>query len=158
VVTDVFDPQPPTPRAIVSICRCSSHAEHASRAAQSAADSAQHAQERAAAQVRAATAELTARTPDPDRFHIEETEEVGAHLVLRVRYPNCVACAYEGLKTLVILNRSLKAAIRWKRIDPHFRDPAKQASPYEAPSPSARFPGSKEGWIDAVAYARGKAQ
>jgi hypothetical protein len=75
-----------------------------------------------------------------------------------VRYPNCAACAYEGSKILVLLNRTLKDAIKWRRIDPHFRDPAKQAGPLEAPGPAARFPGSRDGWIDAIAYARGKAQ
>ena len=152
MVTDVFDPQLPSPRAIASICRCASPAEHARRADQGAADSA-----------RERTAELSARTPDPVRFHIEDSEEVGDHLVLRVRYPNCAACAYEGSKVLVLLDRSLKDAIKWRRIDPHFRDPSIQTGTHEAPSPAARFPGSKDGWTDAIAYAaiayaRGKAQ
>lgn len=154
MVNDVFDPQTPTLSTIASICRCASPAEHAQRAAQGAADSARRVQERATQRV----AELSARTPDPDRYHVEDTEVVGAHLVLRVRYPNCAACAYEGVKTLVLLNRSLKDTIKWRRIDPHFRDPAKQTGPLEAPSPAARFPGSNDGWTDAIAYARGKAQ
>lgn len=117
----------------------------------------------AAAQVTAANkraAELAGRTPNPDDYVVERVLRVGEHLVTQVRYPSCKACAFEGLKTMVFLDVSEQAALRWRRIDPHFRVRAADhatAHPKDAPSPSARFPGTKEGWEDAVDYARKKA-
>ena len=40
------------------------------------------------------------------------------------------------------------------RIDPHFHDT--KVTPDMAPSPAARFPGTKEGWDDAVSWANYK--
>jgi hypothetical protein len=160
---DVFEPQQPQSSLIASICRCSSPHEHAQRAASYAAESASASVERAKrdadAQVQAANAraaELAARSPNPDSFAIEDVEQVGEHLVMRVKYPNCAKCAYEGSKVIVFLDVTLKHAIKWRRIDPHFRDPRGNLAMNEAPSPAARFPASKEGWSDALAYARGK--
>lgn len=95
-------------------------------------------------------------TPDAEKFEIEEVERVGEHLVLKVRYPNCRKCAYEGNKVMVFLGVSEGQALKWKKIDPHFRDPSRPVSAREAPAPAARFPASKEGWADALVYARGK--
>lgn len=112
-------------------------------------------------QYEARVAELKARTPDPDNFEIEEVEEVNGHLVLKVKYPNlarCNDCSFEGSKLMVFLNCTLKQAIKWTRIDPHFKD-AQRAEGIGikwSPSPSARFPASPEGWADAVAFASGK--
>lgn len=93
-------------------------------------------------------------TPDAENYTIEDVARVGNHLVLKVRYPNCAHCAYEGHKVMVYLNVSEAAALRWRRIDPHFRTP--HQDPTQAPSPAARFPGSKEGWKDALAFAHSK--
>jgi hypothetical protein len=90
-------------------------------------------------------------TPDAKRFEVEDVEEASGHLVMKVRYPNCAKCSYEGLKVLVFENVRMKDVIRWKTIDPHFRD----ASPKdwsEAPSPIARFPASDVGWKDALQF------
>lgn len=102
-----------------------------------------------------------AASPDSSNFEIEEAEQVGRHLVLRVKYPNCSSCAYEGSKVMVFLNTSPLQAMRWKKIDPHFRAPRSvqpgfhaNENPREAPSPAARFPASREGWSDALSYAR----
>ncbi len=83
-------------------------------------------------------------------------EVVGPHLVVKVLYPNCELCAYEGRKVLVFLNTSTLDALKWKKIDPHFRPPNPGKSHTEAPSPAARFPDTNEGWVDALTYARGK--
>jgi hypothetical protein len=91
-------------------------------------------------------------TPDADKYEVIDAEPVGAHLVMRVRYPNCAKCAYEGVKILVFLNVPVKDALKWKRIDPHFRGDKHTAR--EAPSPAARFPASDQGWQDAMDYAR----
>ena len=94
-------------------------------------------------------------TPDADNYEILEVETIDQHLVLKVRYPNCTRCAYEGTKVMVFLNTPIKDALKWKRIDPHFQAPAPRGH-REAPSPAARFPASDEGWRDAIAYAKTK--
>lgn len=95
-------------------------------------------------------------TPDASNYTIEEVERVGRHLVMRVKFPNCWSCAYEGNKVMVFLNVTEKQALQWRKIDPHFRDPKIRPVAAEAPSPAARFPGSVEGWQDALAYAKSK--
>ena len=94
-------------------------------------------------------------TPDAERFEILQSEVVASHLVLKVQYPNCAKCSYEGVKVMVILDVSPSDALKWKRIDPHFRD-KRPASVREAPSPVVRFHGSDAGWEEAVAYAKWK--
>tara|TARA_Y100000310_G_scaffold282353_1_gene303486 strand:+ start:1702 stop:2511 length:810 start_codon:yes stop_codon:yes gene_type:complete len=93
-------------------------------------------------------------TPDCENYQILETEQVGSTLVVRVKYPNCARCSYEGVKVMVFLDTSVDDAIKWTRIDPHFRDPASARRPTEAPGPEARFPASDRGWEDALAYAQ----
>jgi hypothetical protein len=95
-------------------------------------------------------------SPDKSQYEIEDNEVVGNHLVLKVKYPNCSSCAYEGNKVMVFLNMPIANVLKWKEIDPHFRDPKISVSKTQAPSPNARFPGSKEGWEDAIEYARSK--
>jgi hypothetical protein len=75
---------------------------------------------------------------------------------MKVLYPNCSKCAYEGNKVMVFLNVNEVDVLRWRKIDPHFRDPKTSRSSKEAPPPAARFPASKEGWADALAYANSK--
>ena len=140
-------------------CHCGSPQRHAERAEERAREDARFAEERAAQQIKAQKevadrryAELAARTPNPDEFEIEDVEQVGKHLVMRVKYPSCSKCAWEGLKTMVIPNATLKEAIKWKRIDPHFRKG--KSDPKEAPSPIARFPGSVEDLKMAIEWAK----
>ena len=118
----------------------------------------QHRKDVAEAEKRArdAAAEQYARTPDSERYEVVQVERVGEHLVLKVLYPNCAKCAYEGQKIMVFLNVSEVDVLRWRKIDPHFRDPKAARAPREAPPPAARFPASPDGWCDAVTYARGK--
>lgn len=92
-------------------------------------------------------------TPDADKYSIEDVVKVGNHLVMKVRYPNCSSCSYEGNKVMVFLNVKELDALKWKHIDPHFRDPKLKNVSTHAPSPAARFPASAEGWADAIAYA-----
>ena len=40
-------------------------------------------------------------TPDADNYEILDVEQVGSYLVMRVKYPNCTRCAYEGVKVMV---------------------------------------------------------
>lgn len=97
-------------------------------------------------------------TPDASSYVIEDSHREGPHLVLKVRYPNCAKCSYEGAKVIVLLNVSEAAALRWRSIDPHFVDPSKPRKPTEAPGPAARFPASPKGWQDAIAYVRREAK
>jgi len=100
--------------------------------------------------------QLRQQTVDAQNYEVEEVARKGAHLAMRVRYPSCAKCAYEGAKVMVFLNTPETAVLRWRRIDPHFRGPA-PASPTEAPSPAARFPATETGWLDALAYLESKA-
>ena len=96
-------------------------------------------------------------TPDSKNYTIDKAERVGSHLVLQVKYPNCAKCAYEGNKVMVFLNVSEIDALRWREIDPHFRDTKKHVVHVtSAPSPAARFPASADGWSDAVEFAKRK--
>jgi len=119
---------------------CSSSPEGQARAAQEAADYRKR--------------ELEDRTPDPDKYEILEVEEIGPILIMKVRYPTCVKCSYNGTKILVYKGVSLKDVVKWRRIDPHFSDPKDKRRINEAPSPESRFPASPEGWKHALDFAR----
>lgn len=97
---------------------------------------------------------IEVNAPDPFDWEILESQEVGKHLVLKVKYPNCKKCAFEGTKILVYLNTAPITALKWKKIDPHFRNGPFKTN--EAPSPAARFPATNEGWQDAIEYCKGK--
>lgn len=104
-------------------------------------------------------ADRKARTADPNRFDIEDIEEIVPYLVMRVKYPSCTKCEYEGKKVMVFTGATLKDVLKWKVIDPHFRRPdenSRTTAPRAAPSPIARFPGSDEGWSEALAWVRWK--
>jgi hypothetical protein len=93
-------------------------------------------------------------SPDNENFDILDNVEVNGHLVLKAQYPSCAKCAYEGTKIMVYENVSLREAIKWRVIDPHFADPNRPLNTARvAPSPVARFPGNEKGWADAVNYA-----
>lgn len=94
-------------------------------------------------------------TPDKKKFEIEDAEPVGNHIVLKVKYPNCASCEYEGNKVMVFLNATALQVMKWKEIDPHFRGTGPK-NDKAAPSPAARFPASDEGWRDAIFYAKSK--
>lgn len=95
-------------------------------------------------------------SPDSANYSVEEIHRTGRNLVLKVKYPNCAACNYEGNKILVYLNVTESQVLKWRKIDPHFKDPKKLVHDKEAPPPVARFPASKEGWLDAIEYAKYK--
>lgn len=90
-------------------------------------------------------------TPDASQYEVEDAKEVNGNLVMKVKYPNCAKCSYEGTKIMVFTGVKMKDALMWRTIDPHFRAGVPKAK--EAPSPVARFPGSDKGWRDALEYA-----
>lgn len=91
-------------------------------------------------------------TPDKNKFKIVKVHEGEGYLILKVQYPNCDKCAYEGNKVLVF--RGIKAvdALFWDELDPHFRPPRPGKVERIAPSPIARFPSSDQGWADAILF------
>ncbi len=92
-------------------------------------------------------------TPDKRLYSIVDATRVGKHLVMKVLYPNCRSCSYEGNKVMVFLNVGELDALKWKEIDPHFRPTKQHSYTPGAPSPAARFPATPEGWKDALEYA-----
>lgn len=134
---------------------CSSHPSNvASRAYEDAEYNRKKTQAEYEKQINELRAQIPA-SPDSKNYSVEEVEQVGDHVVLKVKYPNCAKCTYEGNKVMVFLNVTLKDVVKWRRIDPHFRAPTQKLAS-EAPSPSARFPGNNDGWKDALAYATAK--
>lgn len=130
---------------------CSSHPTNVAR---HAAERASHAQQRAEARIKELEAQLSQGRLDAEKFEILDAVRVQGNLVLKVQYPSCPRCSYEGVKVLVYINVSEMVALRWRVIDPHFRAPSEEKQdPREAPSPAARFPASPEGWQDALHYA-----
>jgi len=97
-------------------------------------------------------------TPDSENYEIITFKRVKEHLVLKVRYPNCSNCSYEGDKVMVFLDVEEKDVIMWKKIDPHFMDHTQKTDNKQAPAPAARFPASTQGWSDAVTYANGRSK
>jgi hypothetical protein len=98
-------------------------------------------------------------TPDASSYEVVDFLRVGPHVVMKVLYPNCAKCSYEGHKVLVLLDVTEADVLGWRKIDPHFRDPKSVArNRREAPSPVARFPASAEGWKDAQEYASRKSR
>jgi len=117
-----------------------------------AADNARNELGNRLAEVNKLKQQIAAMTPDSSKFEIEDTKQVGKHMVMKVSFPNCKACAYEGNKVLVYLNVDINSVLKWRFLDPHFRA-VKPANVKEAPSPDARFPASNDGWKNAVRFA-----
>lgn len=140
-------------------CRCPGGpggAVHAQRAADDAAGALRETTERHNAKVRQLESELQRQRTSTSTYTIERVVRISNHLVLQVRYPNCEHRAYEGLKTMVFLNVTETQALKWRSIDPHFREMPEKLPDTEAPPPAARFPGTEAGFVDALSYARGK--
>jgi hypothetical protein len=93
-------------------------------------------------------------TPDPSNYEVLEVVRESGHLILKVQYPSCQKCAFEGTKVLVYRGVSEVEVLRWKKIDPHFH--ADKVDARSAPSPIARFPASAEGWQNALLFAKAK--
>ncbi len=88
-----------------------------------------------------------APNPNPAHFEVLEAEQVGRHVVAKIRYPDCIN--FEGEKICLYLATTMDALARAKRLDPHFTDEVKLGSL----SPFARFKPTKDGWNIAVKVA-----
>ena len=136
------------------VCHCYSTEMHNQRAAESSASSARYEASRHELKIKELEAEIASLTPDNSHYEIVDAVAVGTHLVMRVKYQSCRDCAYEGIKVMVFLDTNSIDALKWRKIDPHFRTAS--GGTIAAPSPAARFPASPQGWMDALAYAKGK--
>lgn len=81
--------------------------------------------------------------PDPSNFAIINHRQIGAALVLLVRYPDCTN--YEGHKILVFENQDLHSVQEIGFLDPHFMEHSR--------SPVARFEPTNRGWRLAILLA-----
>ena len=81
--------------------------------------------------------------PNPARFSILRTLQVGRCVVAEVRYPDCTN--YEGRKVLVYADTDAGSVRAWTTLDPHF---ARHGGPV------ARFKPTARGWAMAVEVAR----
>lgn len=88
---------------------------------------------------------------DSTKFVIESYEEIAPYLILKVTYPSCKNCSYEGTKLMVFKDVSLLRVMQWRNIDPHFRETLPEDK-FAAPSPVARFPATEEGMQAARAF------
>lgn len=81
--------------------------------------------------------------PNPARFRILRTLQVGRSVVVEVQYPDCTN--YEGRKVLVYADTDTGAVKARTTLDPHF---ARHGGPV------ARFEPTQRGWNLAVEVAR----
>ncbi|MCK4260343.1 MAG: hypothetical protein KAX49_15305 [Halanaerobiales bacterium] len=89
-------------------------------------------------------------SPDPEKFKIKRTYQVGKALVAEIIYSNCTN--FEGHKILVyseMSNITEKTLYRSKSLDPHFVDKSSLC-----PSPIARFKPTERGWALAIEFAK----
>lgn len=126
-------------------CRCSSTREHEERAEYASRIHVQSESDASEKRIKDLEKKLDQATIKASDAEVLDSLVVGRFLVLKVRYPSCTACAYEGVKVMVYEGVTERDALRWRRIDPHFRGD-KPKTPQDAPSPVARFPGTDLGW------------
>ena len=84
------------------------------------------------------------RNPNPDRFSIKNTKQVGRFLVASIQYPNCKN--FEGDKILVFENVTERDLRTLRSLDPHFCDSSGHISP------TARFVPTQKGWQYALTF------
>lgn len=138
-------------------CRCASPAIHAQRAAEEERYSARAIETSKDKEIALLKAEIAATTADPTKYTILEAyDRANGYLVVKVQFPSCTKCAFEGTKILVYRNVLPIDAMKWKKLDPHFH--GRKVDIHSAPSPISRFPGTPEGWSDALAYVEMKAR
>ena len=89
------------------------------------------------------------KSPNVSNYDIQAHREIGDYLIMKVEYPSCKDCSFEGVK-IMVFNAKVADALHWREIDPHFRNT--KSVKYQAPSPIARFPNTERGWKHAVAF------
>jgi hypothetical protein len=83
--------------------------------------------------------------PDPTKWSIIKSKNIGEFLIVLINYPNCTN--YEGNKILIYDNSvTIEDLYKQKLIDPHF------SNNKEYYSPICRFRPDKTGWKMAVSF------
>lgn len=90
-------------------------------------------------------ASYTSKNPNPKRFKIERTVQIGKFLIARIRYEDCTN--YEGVKILVFKDLTEVLLKSSTSIDPHFLEGTSDLIPI------ARFAPSAKGMFMALAFA-----
>lgn len=88
----------------------------------------------------------TSGNPNPLNYEILRSQQVGRHLVVEVKYPDCTN--YEGRKIMVYQNLTISGLVSQKEVDPHFSKSNKFRSPI------ARLEPTDHGWKLAIALAK----
>jgi len=81
-------------------------------------------------------------SPNPTRFRILRTKQVGTTVIAEVQYPDCTN--YEGKKVILWEDTNEAALMRRTTLDPHFA---------EQDGPVARLEPTERGWRLATALA-----
>ncbi len=90
------------------------------------------------------------KNPDPERWHIIKSEQVGKVLLAEVLYPN--ATNFEGRKLLMFhWGVTLDRIVKDPKLDPHFRAGQRDTCGHV---PVARFVPTEFGWQIARAAAK----
>ncbi len=84
--------------------------------------------------------------PDPFNYKVEEAQQVGNYLVLKVHYPDCTN--FEGRKVMVFEGVTAIDLLKQRSLDPHFFNSDKVISPV------ARFKPTEAGWVMALRFAK----
>lgn len=137
------------------VCRCPDGPDgvkHVERALAAAEERRRYEEQSKDKQIKKLQEEVAQLTVKADNYEIVAVATEGQCLVLAVRYPGCKKCEFESTKVMVFENVNTHDALKWSRIDPHFR--AGPCDPNEAPSPFARFPNTPAGWEAALQLAR----
>lgn len=138
------------------VCRCATDHEHMIRNNQEYAR--KHAEKALSKDLEISNLkkELAALTPDPTKWEFVDFLENPGYLIAKVKFTTCEHAGFGGEKVLVFRG-TMKDAIKWRIMNPHFLDEDKlmqEKAPNEAPVPIARFPASAEGWEDAKLFTR----
>lgn len=91
--------------------------------------------------------------PDPEKWELLQSAEVGEWLVLKMKYLGCTN--YEGVKILVFRGVKPLQLLAQRLIDPHFFPPqSDKGRARKLHSPFARFEPTDAGWNAAIAFCK----
>lgn len=136
-------------------CRCTSMAEHASRAAAQERSSMASSVEFYSKKVKDLETEVRRLSAPIDNTNFEILDyypkniEKPSFLMVTVKYNSCPNCSFEGVKILLYRGAIITDLLRWRNIDPHFRNVLPK-TPAEAPGPVARFAANESGLAKSI--------
>jgi len=137
------------------VCRCATKEIHEQRYMDSMNYTQKQREEYNQKKIDKLKAELSALTPDSTKWEFEEFIESFGYIIAKVKFEACEHAGYGGMKVLVFKATTLEA-VKWRIMDPHFREKPEGTAKNEAPVPVARFPASAAGWEDARLFVKAK--